>query len=57
MKLKSLLALVAGSAIALSVGIPSIAETIKESQIRSESTGIGNKDYRNKQSSPSIVGS
>ena len=57
MKLKSLLVLVAGSAIALSIGIPSIAETVKESQIKSEHTGIGNKDYRNKQSTPSIVGS
>ena len=57
MKLKSLLALVAGSAIALSFGIPSIAETVEESQIKLEPTGIGNKDYRNKQSTPSIVGS
>ena len=57
MKLKFLSALVAGSATALTIGIPSIAETVKESQIKLEPTGIGNKDYRNKQSTPSIVGS
>ena len=57
MKLKSLLAIVSCSAIALSISVPSIAETVKDSKVESASIGIGNKDYRNKQSTPSIVGS
>ena len=65
MKLKSFLAIVSCSAIggslaigiALSTSTPSIAETVKEGYIQSQSTGIGNKDYRNKQSTPSMVGS
>ena len=57
MKLKSLLAIVSCSAIALSIGIPSVADTVKDSQVESSSIGIGNKDYRNKQSTPLIVGS
>ena len=57
MKLKSLLAIVSCTAIALSISLPSVAETIKDSQVESSSIGIGNKDYRNKQSTPSMVGS
>ena len=56
MKLKSLLAIVSCSAIALSISIPSVAETVRDSKIESSSIGIGNKDYRNKQSTPSMVG-
>ena len=57
MKLKSLLAIVSCTAIALSISLPSIAETVKDSKVESTSIGIGNKDYRNKQFTPSIVGS
>ena len=56
MKLKSLLAIVSCTAIALSISVPSVAETVKESQIKLEIAGIGNKDYRNKQNAPSMVG-
>lgn len=42
---------------AVSIGVPSMAETVKESKVESSSIGIGNKDYRNKQSAYSIVGS
>jgi len=65
MKLKSLLPIVSCSAIggslavgiALSIGVPSIAETVKNSKVESASIGIGNKDYRNKQFTPSMVSS
>ncbi|MCC0179177.1 hypothetical protein I4641_19615 [Waterburya agarophytonicola K14] len=65
MKLKSLLAIVSFSAIggslavgiALSISVPSVAEIVKDSQIKLETTNIQNKDYRNKQSTPSMVGS
>ncbi|MEO1692869.1 MAG: hypothetical protein AAFR63_15295 [Cyanobacteria bacterium J06631_6] len=57
MKLKSLLAIVSCSAIALSISLPSVAETVRDSKVESGSIVIGNKDYRNKQSTPSIVGS
>jgi len=52
MKLKPLVAIASGVLVALTLSIPSIAETV----IKSETIGIGNKDYRNKQFSPSIVG-
>ena len=57
MKLKSLLAIASCSAIALSISLPSIAEKVNDSKVESSSIGIGNKDYRNKQSTPSMVGS
>lgn len=43
MKLRSLLAIISCSAITLSFSLPSIAESAKESKIKSTLTGIGNK--------------
>ena len=64
MKLSSLLTAVSSRAIggSLAVGIafctsaPALAETVKDSQIKSTPIGIGNKDYRNKQNEPSLIG-
>ena len=56
MKLKSLLTIVSCAAISVSITVPSIAEILEDSKITSQSSGIQNKDYRNKQSISSIVG-
>lgn len=57
MKFKSFLAVVACSVVAVSIGISLIVETVKEGDLQSESTSIQNQDSRNKQSTPSMVGS
>ena len=61
MSLKSLSAIaklsVVTVAIAINVGIPSIAETVKDIQVESQFTRINNKEHRNKQTNPSLIGS
>ena len=45
MKLKSLLAIVSCSTIYLNISVPSIADTVKDSQVKSKFTEIGNKQF------------
>ena len=55
--LRSTFAIFSCTVIIVGIGFPGISETLKDIQTQPQSIGIGNKDYRNKQSTPSMVGS